>query len=131
MVGIGKPDVTGYKGLDFVIMLIIAKMPIAKFRKDMIKSKRKPLSEIWSGEDYNVENVVRFSPSACNLQPWYVESAKDTLEIYRYKKPGKRGIMPVNMVDYYNKIDIGIFLAILEIGLTKEKISLTEHSLVV
>ena len=35
--------------------------------------------------------------------------------VYRYKKPGKRGIMPPAAVAYFNRIDIGIYLCILEI----------------
>ena len=45
--GIGKPDEHTYNGLDFVIMIGIAKVADDKFRKDMYKSKRKPLDEIW------------------------------------------------------------------------------------
>lgn len=40
--------------------------------------------------------------------------------IYRYKKFGKRGIMHAQKVRYYNKIDIGIFLFILETCLEHE-----------
>ena len=35
---------------------------------------------------------------------------------------GKRGIMPKNMVIYYNQIDIGIFLCFLELCLEENKI---------
>ena len=48
--GIGKPDEQNYNGLDYVIMIAIAKVANDKFRKDMFKSKRKPLDEIWNGE---------------------------------------------------------------------------------
>ena len=44
--GIGKPSSMTLDNLDYVIMISIAKMPEDKFRKDMFKSKRKPLSEI-------------------------------------------------------------------------------------
>ena len=65
--GIGKPDKPTYNGLDFIIMIAIAKIPENKFRKDMFKSKRKPLNEIWNGEYYqDIGNIVRFTPSACN-----------------------------------------------------------------
>ena len=51
--GIGKPDEQQLDGLDFVIMIAIAKVDSEdKFRKDMYKSKRKELSEIWSGDNY-------------------------------------------------------------------------------
>lgn len=67
-----------------------------------------------------VAEIVRFTPSACNTQPWIVENNSSDLMVYRYKKPGKRGIMPVKKVRYYNKIDIGIFLFILETCLEHE-----------
>lgn len=122
--GIGKVEEKTYNGLDFVIMFSIAKMPTEKFRKDMFKSKRKPLAEIWSGEPYqNIGNIARFAPSACNSQPWKVEAEEKKLTVYRYKKPGKRGIMPADKVAYYNRIDIGIFMAFLELCLTHEKIN--------
>ncbi|NCC44941.1 MAG: nitroreductase, partial [Clostridia bacterium] len=120
--GIGKPKNMLLDGLDYVIMLSIAKMSEDKFRKDMFKSKRKPVDEIWIGETMNVAEIVRFAPSACNTQPWMFENTGKELLIYRYKKPGKRGIMPVDKVSYYNKIDMGIFLCMLEICLEHEGI---------
>ena len=111
--GIGKPK-ENIDGLEYVIMIAIKRMPETSFRKDMFKSKRKPISEIWSGEEMDIANIVRFTPSACNTQPWFIENKDNELTIYRYKKPGKRGIMPVDKVMYYNRIDIGIFLYILE-----------------
>ncbi|MGN0153831.1 MAG: nitroreductase family protein [Lachnospiraceae bacterium] len=118
--GIGKTEETAYDGLDFVIMIAIARMPEDKFRKDMFKAKRKPLDEIWSGSVPEYANVVRFAPSACNTQPWIVENEENSLKIYRYKKPGKRGIMPVDKVTFYNRIDIGIFLCFLDICLAHD-----------
>ena len=89
-----------------------------KFRKDMYKSKRKDLSEIWSGDNYlDIGNIVRFTPSACNTQPWIVEAEEKELKVYRYRKQGKRGIMPKDRVIYYNQIDIGIFLCFMELCL--------------
>ena len=118
--GIGKVKEMQVNGLDFVIMITIAKMPEEKFRKDMFKSKRKPLNEIWNGNTLGVAEIVRFTPSACYTQPWVVENTGQELMIYRFKKPGKRGIMPVEKVRYYNKIDIGIFLFMLETCLEHE-----------
>ena len=123
--GIGRVKEKELDGLDFVIMIAIAKVDSPdKFRKDMYKSKRKELSEIWEGNSYlDIGNIVRFTPSACNTQPWRVEASDDELKVYRYKKKGKRGIMPENMVIYYNQIDIGIFLCFLELCLAKNNIS--------
>ena len=117
--GIGKPDEQELDGLDFVIMIMIAKIDSPdKFRKDMYKSKRKELSEIWQGDNYlDIANIVRFTPSACNTQPWKVEANNQEIKVYRYRKEGKRGIMPKDRVIYYNQIDIGIFLCFLELCL--------------
>ena len=112
--GIGDPKGDKYEGLDYVIMIAFKRMNETSFRKDMYKAKRKSLEEIWSGDDLDIANIVRFSPSACNTQPWFVENKDNELFIYRYKKPGKRGLMPINQVMYYNRIDIGIFLYIFE-----------------
>lgn len=121
--GIGKTDVRSDEELDFVIMIAIAKMEETKFRKNMFKSKRKPIEEIWFGEYYlEAANIARFAPSACNTQPWIVESNERELRVFRYKKPGKRGIMPADKVSFYNRIDIGIFLLILEVCLKHEGI---------
>ena len=122
--GIGKTDEPIYNGLDFVIMIAIAKVSEDNFRKDMYKSKRKSLDEIWNGEHYReIGNIVRFTPSACNTQPWKITAEERTLTVYRYKKPGKRGIMPANKVAHYNRIDIGIFLCFLELCLMQNDIS--------
>ena len=123
--GIGKVEEEQLNGLDFVIMIAIAKVDSEeKFRKDMYKSKRKGISEIWKGNNYlNIANIVRFAPSACNTQPWIVESNENELAIYRCLKNGKRGIMPKDKVVYYNQIDIGIFLCFIELCLTKNNIS--------
>ncbi|MDO5444220.1 MAG: nitroreductase family protein [Eubacteriales bacterium] len=118
--GIGKPDEAKYNGMDFVIMIAIHKVnDDTLFRKDMFKAKRKDLQEIWSGEDPGIANISRFSPSACNTQPWYVENKNNELTVFRFKKPGKRGIMPAAAVSYFNRIDIGIYLCILEICMQK------------
>ena len=122
--GIGRPNEKQIEGLDYVIMIAIAKIDSSeKLRKDMYKSKRKELQEIWSGENYlDIANIVRFAPSACNTQPWKVETSDKELKVFRYRKEGKRGIMPKNLVIYYNQIDIGIFLCFLELCLNENKI---------
>ena len=123
--GIGKVEEKKIDDLDYVIMIAIRKVDDeTKFRKDMFKSKRKELSEIWEGESFlDIGNIVRFAPSACNTQPWRVIASDKELEVYRYRKAGKRGIMPKDMVIYYNQIDIGIFLCFLELCLEHNNIS--------
>lgn len=122
--GIGKADEMQIDGLYFIIMIAMAKVDSPeKFRKDMYKSKRKELQEIWNGDNYlDIANIVRFAPSACNTQPWIVESSAKELKVYRYRKEGERGIMPKDKVIYYNQIDIGIFLCFLDLCLDKNNI---------
>ena len=122
--GIGKPDKQTYEGLDYVIMIAIHKINNQSlYRKDMFKAKRKPLDEIWSGETFGIAEIARFSPSACNSQPWFVENENGIITVSRYKQPGKRGIMPAKAVSYYNRIDIGIFLCILELCMAHKDIA--------
>lgn len=115
--GIGKTEEASFEGLEFVIMIAISQIDnVKKFRKDMLKSKRKPIEEIWKGETIEgITEIVRFAPSACNTQPWLVEHANGMVKVFRYKKHGKRGIMPVAEVSFYNRIDIGIFLCFLDL----------------
>ena len=70
-----------------------------------------------------VGKIVRFTPSACNTQPWKATAEEKSLTVYRYKKSGKRGIMPADKVAHYNRIDIGIFLCFLDLCLMKNDIS--------
>ncbi len=126
--GIGKPDLPEYNAMKFVIMIAVHKVnDPSLFRKDMFKAKRKPLREVWSGDDLGVGDVARFAPSACNSQPWYAENKDGRITVCRYKKPGKRGIMPAAAVSYYNRIDIGIYLCILEICMHKKGIGFTRE----
>ena len=126
--GIGKPDEPQYMGLDYVIMFAVRKInDETKYRKDMYKAKRKPLSEIWSGDTLDIADISRFAPSACNSQPWFIKNENGKLTVYRYKKPGKRGIMPAKAVSYFNRIDVGIYLCILEILMGKNGIKFTRE----
>ena len=120
--GMGKLKEKNDKGLEFVIMLAIEKADETEFRKDYTKTKRKDLEEIWQGEAFReVADVVKYAPSACNTQPWLVRADPYKLDVYRVL--GKRGLMPVKRVFYYNKIDIGIFLLFIEICLKHENIA--------
>jgi hypothetical protein len=103
--GIGRPKDNKdlkYKGMDFVICLLISKVDDpTKFRKDMTLSKRKTIKEIWDGPTIKgVSDRIRFAPSACNLQPWFIKNSGKELTVYLYVEPGKRGIMPVNRVTF-------------------------------
>lgn len=121
--GMQGPDKKIRDGLSFVIMILIGKKEEGDFRKDMSLAKRKPIEEIWEGDDdFDIADTVRFAPSACNTQNWLVKSEGKTLNVYRVKA-AKRGIMPVNKAAYFNRIDLGIFLCFLELSLSKKKVS--------
>ncbi len=117
--GIGRANETSFEGLDYVIMIALAKVDDpAKFRQDLSKAKRKPVEEIWQGELLNgVADIARYAPSACNSQPWRAEREGNTLKVYRYLKSGKVGLMTPKMARYMNRIDMGIYLCILELCL--------------
>ena len=76
----------------------------------------------------HIANIVRFAPSACNTQPWKVETTEKEIKVYRYRKEGKRGIMPKDRVIYYNQIDIGIFLCFLELCLENNNIEFETYN---
>jgi len=121
--GIGKTDEAPFEDMEFVIMFSIRKISDdSKYRKDLYKSKRKGVDEIWEGVKIpGVSDIVRFAPSACNSQPWYVKNDGE-ISVYRHKKPGKRGIMPADKVSFYNRIDIGIFICFMDICLERRGI---------
>lgn len=121
--GLGKPDERVFDGLDYVIMFAIRKVDSPeKFRRDMKKSKRLPLGETWWGDMLPAAEIARFSPSACNSQPWRAEHRDGVITVWRHRKPGMVGIMPPAAVSYFNRIDMGIYLCILEICLEKQGI---------
>ena len=120
--GIGKPDLPSFEGLDYVIMLAIHKVNDASlFRKDMFKAKRRPMEEIWSGDPFEPAGIARFAPSACNSQPWFVKSEAGILTVFR--KTSRHGIMPAKTAAYFNRIDMGIFLCILEICMAEANVA--------
>ena len=119
--GMGKTSEMKYNGLDFVIMIAIEKVEEEDFRKDFRKAKRKSVDEIWTGNEHtDIASVVRYSPSACNTQPWLVKFEGSNMYIYQVK--GKRGMITKDKVDYYNKIDMGIFMLFFELCLEHEKL---------
>lgn len=123
--GLGKTKEKEYEGLDFIIMMAIAKVPETAFRKSPSETKRKPLEDFWTGDPLGIGETLRYSPSGCNSQPWLIESNEGSLKVFRYETPGKRLFMPLLGMRYMNRIDIGIFLAILEICLEEKGIPFT------
>lgn len=121
--GLGKPIEKTVDGLDYVIKMAIGKTD-GGFRDGFDGVNRKDLSEIWEGETLGVADVVRFAPSACNSQPWFVRTDGKELCVYR-RRPSRISIMTPAIARYFNRIDIGIFLFILETCLEHEGYSFT------
>ncbi|NLZ76241.1 MAG: nitroreductase [Erysipelotrichia bacterium] len=121
--GLGKTKEKKLNGLDFVIMMGISKVSDGSFRKNMFNANRKPLEQIWTGDYLPISYIVRFAPSACNNQPWTVENNDNCLDVYRNHKGRIFGILPPKFSFFFTRIDMGIFLAFIEICLIHEKIS--------
>ena len=122
--GLGKADDKSYDGLDYVIMLAVHKVSDESlYRKDMFKAKRKPLESIWAGDTLGIAETARFAPSACNSQPWKVRNEDGVLTVSRDTREARIGIMPPKMAKYFNRIDIGIFLCILEICMAEKGVA--------
>lgn len=126
--GIGRKESPKNTPLSFVIMILIGKKREEDFRKDMFLAKRKKEEEIWPNDNLGIASIVRFSPSACNTQNWFVKSQSNALSVYRVK-PTKRGIMPASKVTYCNRIDLGIFLVFLELCLSKRGTSFIRETI--
>lgn len=119
--GMGKTSIMKFGSLKYVIMLAIGKSLESEFRKDYTKAKRKKTSDIWCGDFINeIGDVVKYSPSACNTQPWKVVCQNNILKVYRTKVT--KCIIPKNKISFYNSIDIGTFLLFLDITLAYNNI---------
>ena len=125
--GVGRTKERRYEGLEYVIMMAIRKVEPSKFRDpdDQSDFKRVTIEEFWEGERIGgVTEVVRLTPTACNIQPWKVVNKGDgTLDVYRYRRPGKHGIIPPFRLAYFGSIDIGIFMLFLDICLEHKGIA--------
>ncbi len=127
--GLGKTKDT-LDGLDFVIMMGIKKITDETcFRLDTAKVKRNACEKIWDGEFIEgVTEIARFAPSACNSQPWLVKNEDGVLSVFRYKKFGKLGIMPPMVANYFNQIDMGIFICFLDVLLEHQNIAFKKEA---
>ena len=120
--GMGKVNEPQDENLKYVIMMALGKGVESEFRKIYKKSKRKETRDIWKGDlSFEIADLVKYAPSACNTQPWRVIFENSTLKIYRTTEV--KSIMPKEKVPFYNSIDMGIFLYFLELTLYYNKFS--------
>ncbi|MBE6131659.1 MAG: nitroreductase [Erysipelotrichaceae bacterium] len=113
--GLGKTKTSSLDGLDYVIMICIAKVPETAFRNDLSLFKRKNIAETWNGDLLPFSETIILAPSAVNSQPWYTKKLNNELFVYRNNKAAKFGIIPLKIMKYYNQIDMGIYLYLLEV----------------
>lgn len=117
--GLAKPKETQLDGLDYVIMLSFGKSREQDFRKSISDFKRKPRGDIWCGDfDPDVIEAVRLAPSACNTQPWKINSDSSVINVYR--NTAIKSFIPAGKLPYYNSIDMGICLCFLEIAMMQK-----------
>lgn len=91
--------------LEFVIVLAFGKPIEQLHRENVSEFKRKPLSEICNGTDYNeLMKVARLAPSAINSQPWYFNVSDNVIHAYCLKSNMIRAMI----YEKVNKIDMGI-----------------------
>lgn len=124
--GVGRTKERRFEGLDYVIMMAIRKVDENKFRVpgDLSTFIRVPVEEFWEGDVMEgITEVVRLTPTACNIQPWKVINNGNKLAVYRYRRPGKHGIIPPFRLAYFGSIDIGIFMLFLDICLEHQGIA--------
>lgn len=106
-----------YEGLPYAIMIAFGKSRPEDFRTDRSEFDRKPLSDIWEGElALDAAEAARYSPSACNSQPWRAVCGDDNT-VTLYKKCGKLDIMGRILCSYFNPMDMGIYMRIFELAL--------------
>ena len=120
--GVGRTKERRFEGLDYVIMMAIRKIDDdSKFRNpdDQSDFIRVGIEDFWEGPVMDgITDVIRLTPTACNIQPWRVVNKEDgMLEVYRYRRPGKHGIIPPFRLAYFGSIDIGIFMLFLDLCL--------------
>lgn len=124
--GLAKPHEMKHEELDFLIMLAIGKTNPKHFRKDYRKCARRPLEDISNLEcDKEILEVVRYAPSACNSQPWFIEMKDNTLNLYRTR--GKKSIVPADKMSVINRVDIGIITLFLDVYFTKHNIAFSKE----
>ena len=124
--GMGKVDEAERNGLKYGIMLCFGKCGEEDFRKEASEFNRKKAEEIWSGAtNAKLPEIARLAPSAVNSQPWKVVEDGNTLNVYRVK--GNTPVLSGVLFNHWNKVDIGIFLAFLDVALESEGYAFTRE----
>ena len=115
--GMARPrEKTLRDGLQYIILLAFGKSRPQDFRQNPAEARRKPAEDFLPAAfDARVKETVRLAPSATNSQPWRVASVGDELVVSRATR--YLTYMPPRTRNYFNTIDMGIFLLTLELAL--------------
>ena len=109
------------EGMDFVIVMSFGKSREEDFRSDRGQFSRKDLSKTLEGEAsgalLGALEDARFAPSACNSQPWHVTAREGSLTVSR-RSDGPLAKVVKKIPNYFNRIDMGIYLCFLDAALT-------------
>lgn len=113
--GFGRTKDRCKDGKDFVIMLNLGYAEEGALRCSLSEFKRNDISSFVSGSlDERISSAIRLAPSACNSQPWLVYADSEAIKIKRGK--GNISMLVGKYKDYFNLIDMGIFLYFLELS---------------
>lgn len=124
--GMGKVNEPQFENFKYIIMMALGKAEEGEFRKDYKKSKRKETKDTWKGDlMQEIGDIVKYSPSACNTQPWRVICENNTIKVFQTTEV--KSIMPKEKVPFYNSLDMGIFLYFLELALSHNSISFQRY----
>ena len=112
----GKTEKSELHGLSYVIMLAFGKASEDSYRKSLKEFNRNEVSEFWKNpSDMKVAEIARLAPSDVNSQPWKVVEKNNVIKVSREKS--KSLVFSTLLFNLWNKVDMGIFLAYIEIGL--------------
>lgn len=124
--GMASCDQKAPEGMDFVIVMSFGKSREEDFRKDRGEFSRKELSKTLEGEAsgalLGALEDARFAPSACNSQPWHVVAQQGALTVFRRSDSPLAKVVK-KIPNYFNRIDMGIYLCFLEAALTAHGIA--------
>ncbi|MBQ8400202.1 MAG: nitroreductase [Clostridia bacterium] len=124
--GMASCEVSAPEGMDFVIVMSFGKSREEDFRKDRSEFQRKDLAKTFEGDAsgalLGALEDARFAPSACNSQPWHVTVKEGTLTVSRHSDSPLAKVVK-KIPNYFNRIDVGIYLCFLETALTAHGIA--------
>jgi len=117
--GLAKTKRPKPAGMDYVIMVAFGQSKPEDFRHSVTEFKRMNTKDIWQGTfDPEVQEALRLAPSASNTQPWRVFGEGKRISVFR--GTNLKTFLSAKLLPYFNTIDMGIALFILETALLEK-----------